>query len=140
MPPKKLPVVSQNFVKNDYRRNGKKTRKMNPRGIINLGERYANGKLKVTRWKSKYEWIAEKKDQMNDRLYLELLNPDELQKLHHIQSTKKPDEKDNTTSTSVNDGTNETNPTLPTTPDLVIFESENCAEDDAFTRKVNLAI
>lgn len=79
MPPrKKLAVVSTNFVKNDYRRSAN-SKKRTPRSTeINLGERYSNGKLKVTKWKNKYEWMAEKKAQLNDSLYLELLDPEEL--------------------------------------------------------------
>lgn len=78
MPPKRKLLVSTNFVKNDYRKNAKSKRRKTRHDSINLGERYSNGLLKVSKWKSKYEWIAEKKAQLNDNLYLELLDPEEL--------------------------------------------------------------
>lgn len=102
MPPKaagKAQSVSTNFVRNNYRgkiRHGKT--RHTPDSARSLGKRYRNGKLKVSTFRTRSEYIAEVKAKQNAQLYHDLLSPEELAKAlaqeeNHSCSTNHLDEK-----------------------------------------------
>jgi RecQ family ATP-dependent DNA helicase len=71
-------LVSQNFVKNNYKRSMRHARKPIDSLTRGLGGRFRNGALRITKYKSRRDWAEQSAARDNDTLYHDLLDVDEL--------------------------------------------------------------
>ncbi len=79
-------AVSTNFIRNDYRKNSMRHGKRHKTMAGGLGRRFKSGQLRSSRYKTKGEWLAERKEQANERLYHDLLTTEELENVLHETS------------------------------------------------------